>query len=199
MQCYFIWLICRDLYSIHVSTFNTVFECPVLPVFANGMIVYATDVTPDFDLGTTATYSCNDGYTLAIGDEVRTCIDEGENDAVGVSSGHAPACVRKYNALFYRNIPNSFLYWAMNPTKVIGAQQCTEEYLPLVLSPYYIYTEKVIHELFLVSPVAPPPVRSVLFQLRLTNINNCPDWVVSATIIQTINYASVRMRKRGIR
>ncbi len=32
----------------------------------------------------------------------------------------------------------------------------------------------------IISPVAPPPVRPVLFQLRLTNINNCPDWVVSA-------------------
>ncbi len=62
------------------------------------MIVYATDVTPDFDLSTTATYSCNDGYTLdlSIGAEVRTCIDDGNNDAVGVFSGQAPACVSKY-------------------------------------------------------------------------------------------------------
>ncbi len=35
--------------------------------------------------------------------------------------------------------------------------------------------------MFLVSP-AVPPVHSVLLQLRLTNINNCPDWVVSAVI-----------------
>ena len=62
------------------------------------MIVYATDVTPDFDLGTTATYSCNDGYTLeiTIGFKVRTCIDDGDNDAVGVFRGQEPACVRKY-------------------------------------------------------------------------------------------------------
>ncbi len=81
---------------------NTAIECPVLPVFTNGMIVYATDVTPNFDLGTTATYSCNDGYTLdlSIGVEVRTCIDDGDNDAVGVFSDQEPACVRKYCTLY---------------------------------------------------------------------------------------------------
>ncbi len=77
---------------------NTAIGCLVLPIFANGIITYAIDVTPDFDLGTTATYSCNDGYTLytSIGVEVRTCIDDGDNDAVGVFSDQEPACVRKY-------------------------------------------------------------------------------------------------------
>ncbi len=77
--------------------FNTVIKCPVLPVFANGMVSYATYMTPDFDLGTTATYSCDDGYTLdlSIGVEVRTCIDDGNNDTEGVFSGQEPACVRK--------------------------------------------------------------------------------------------------------
>ncbi len=75
---------------------NTAIECRVLPVFTNGMIVYATDVTADFDLGTTATYSCNEGYTLDISTsvEVRTCIDDGNNNAA--FSGREPACVRKY-------------------------------------------------------------------------------------------------------
>ena len=81
---------------------NTAIGCLVLPIFANGIITYATDVTPDFDLGTTATYSCNDGYTLDLstGDEVRTCIDDGNNDAVGMFSGQAPACVCKYQISF---------------------------------------------------------------------------------------------------
>ncbi len=81
---------------------NTAIECPVLPVFANGMIVYATDVTSNFDLGTTAIYSCNEGYTLdlSIGVEVRTCIDDGDNDAVGMFSDQEPACVRKYCSLY---------------------------------------------------------------------------------------------------
>ncbi len=88
---------------------NTAIECRVLPVFTNGMIVYATDVILNFDLGTTATYSCNDGYTLdlSIGVEVRTCIDDGDNDAVGVFSDQEPACVRKYCSLdlFHQNTP----------------------------------------------------------------------------------------------
>ncbi len=87
---------------------NTAIECPALPVFANGMIVYTTDVTSDFDLGTTATYSCNEGYTLdlSIGVKVKTCIDDGNNDAVGVFSDREPACVRKYWNLnfFHQNI-----------------------------------------------------------------------------------------------
>ena len=80
---------------------NTAIECRVLPVFANGMIVYATDVIANFELGTTATYSCNEGYTLdlSIGVEVRTCIDGGDNNAVGVFSDQEPACVRKYCSL----------------------------------------------------------------------------------------------------
>ncbi len=42
----------------------------------------------------------------------------------------------------------------------------------------------------------PPPVRSVLFQLRLTNINNCPDWAVSAKnfLKQTEQYFSLYMQ-----
>ena len=97
------------------------------------MIVYATDLTPNFDLNTTATYSCNDGYTLdlSIGVEVRTCIDDGNNDAVGVFSGKEPACVRKYcsnkslsSIYMYHDIkqPNSFFKWG-NPTKFMGAQK----------------------------------------------------------------------------
>ncbi len=83
---------------------NTAIECPVLPVFPNGMIVYATDRIPNFDVGTTATYSCNEGYTLdlSIGIEVRTCIDDGDNDAVGMFSDQEPACVRKYCNIIIR-------------------------------------------------------------------------------------------------
>ncbi len=88
---------------------NTAIECRVLPVFTNGMIVYATDGILDFNLGTTATYSCNEGYTLdlSIGDEVRTCIDDGDNDAVGMFSDQEPACVRKCCSLdlFHQNTP----------------------------------------------------------------------------------------------
>ncbi len=69
----------------------------VLPAILNGMIVYATDVSPDFELTTTATYSCNAGYffDLSVGDRVRTCIDDNDNDADGIFTGQAPSCVRE--------------------------------------------------------------------------------------------------------
>ncbi len=69
----------------------------VLPEISNGMIVYATDMTPDFDLMTTATYSCDEGYFLDLsdGDRVRTCVDDNDNDADGVFNGSQPVCVRK--------------------------------------------------------------------------------------------------------
>ncbi len=70
----------------------------VLPEILNGMIVYATDMSPDFELTTTATYSCNAGYflDLSVGNEVRTCIDDNDNDADGIFTGQAPSCVREY-------------------------------------------------------------------------------------------------------
>ncbi|XP_064387533.1 uncharacterized protein LOC135335856 isoform X2 [Halichondria panicea] len=98
-------------------------ECRVLPVFTNGMIVYATDVTPNFELGTTATYSCNEGYTLdtSIGVEVRTCIDDGDNDAVGVFSDQEPACVR-IQCTPLPGIPNGRIEYGpdMTPNYMLG-------------------------------------------------------------------------------
>ncbi len=73
----------------------TAVDCMVLPEIPNGKpIVYATDMSPDFELTTTATYCCIDDYFL-VGDEVRTCIDNNDNDADGVFTGQAPRCVRK--------------------------------------------------------------------------------------------------------
>ena len=53
----------------------------------------------NYDLGTVATYTCNDGYRLDItqgGSETRTCIDDLNGDAVGVFTNLPPRCVRKY-------------------------------------------------------------------------------------------------------
>ncbi len=38
------------------------------------------------------------------------------------------------------------------------------------------------------------PIRSVLFQLRLTNIPSCPDWVVSTTILMLLNVQSPQQK-----
>ena len=72
-------------------------ECPPLPNIANGVITYNATGTPNYALGTVATYSCNAGFVLdlSVGSEMRTCIDDGDNDAEGMFDMRAPACVRK--------------------------------------------------------------------------------------------------------
>ena len=59
--------------------------------------MYYPDNTPNstyYALGTVANYSCDDGYVL-VGNETRTCVDNGDNNTVGVFSGQDPTCVRK--------------------------------------------------------------------------------------------------------
>ena len=63
---------------------------------ANGFIRYAPDDTPNYALGTVATYSCNTGYVLdlTVGSRTRTCTDDDNvMDAIGEFSGQAPTCV----------------------------------------------------------------------------------------------------------
>ena len=47
-------------------------QCPPLPVIANGMIAYGPDTTPDYDVGTVATYVCDKGFNL-FGAMTRVC------------------------------------------------------------------------------------------------------------------------------
>ena len=74
------------------------------------MIAYATDTTPQFEIGTVATHSCNAGYTL-VGDMIRTCEDDDQADIVGVWSGTAPTCERKQIVLVYGYQHQLILYW----------------------------------------------------------------------------------------
>ncbi len=71
-------------------------QCPPLSEIANGIISYSPDNTSDYNIGTVATYSCNQGYELVInpGSEMRTCEDAGDGSG-GVFSGQAPTCERK--------------------------------------------------------------------------------------------------------
>ena len=61
------------------------------------MISYSNAGTPNYALGTVATYSCDSGFVLdlSVGSEMRTCIDDGDNDAEGIFDMQEPACVRK--------------------------------------------------------------------------------------------------------
>ena len=73
---------------------NLAITCDSLSSFANGVITYRFDRTSPFDFGTTATYSCNEGYYLE-GEDVRTCVV----DVSGVNgswTGLTPRCVGRY-------------------------------------------------------------------------------------------------------
>ena len=77
---------------------HTAIICRTLPDIPNGFITYAPDTTPDYDLGTVATYACNPGFVLDLslgGSEMRTCFDDIENDAEGAFDRPAPRCFRK--------------------------------------------------------------------------------------------------------
>ena len=71
--------------------------CRPLPNIANGVITYSNIGTPNYSLGTVASYFCNAGFVLdlSVGSEMRTCIDDGDDDAEGIFDMQEPACVRK--------------------------------------------------------------------------------------------------------
>ncbi len=86
---------CIALIIIWPSTLNhAAITCSTLAPPMNGMIIYATDTTAPFDYQTTATYSCDAGYGLSVGDTVRTCSGSLEGD--GYWTGTAPICRGEY-------------------------------------------------------------------------------------------------------
>ena len=76
--------------NIVIQSFISAIECPSLSL-TNGVIVYASDTSPEFEIGTVATYSCDAGFAV-VGDMTRTCLDNNQLDIVGVWSGSAPTC-----------------------------------------------------------------------------------------------------------
>ena len=82
----------------------TAIECEPLPPIANGVITYGVGMTPNYELGTVATYTCNSGFVLDFtggGSETRTCVDDGDGDALGVFNGNVPSCVGKSASVGY--------------------------------------------------------------------------------------------------
>ena len=57
------------------------------------MITYAADTTPEFNIGTVATHTCDAGFAL-VGDMTRSCEDDDQAAIIGVWSGSAPTCER---------------------------------------------------------------------------------------------------------
>ena len=87
--------------------------CPPLPTFTNGMISYSPDFTPNFDLGTDATYTCDAGFFLDVtaASQIRRCIDDNGMDAIGVWSGQEPSCIRKLSTIkFFKYFCRCFIY-----------------------------------------------------------------------------------------
>ncbi len=73
-------------------------QCNPLDGIENGVITYAPDTAPNYDLGTVATYECDPGYFLDLslgGCMTRTCVNDDGLDAIGDFSGQAPRCIRK--------------------------------------------------------------------------------------------------------
>ena len=68
------------------SLLYTAIQCDPLPPIENGFNVYNPDNVPPYDLGTVATYDCNAGFFLdfTVGTEMRTYVDDGDNDAEGI-------------------------------------------------------------------------------------------------------------------
>ena len=52
--------------------------CAILTDLTDGTIVYGSDTTDPFDFGTTATHSCNMGFSL-VGVSLRTCGGNGSS------------------------------------------------------------------------------------------------------------------------
>ena len=69
---------------------NSAITCESLGSFGNGVITYRTDRMSPFDFGTTATYSCNEGYYLE-GEDVRTCVED-VSRLNGIWSDSTPRC-----------------------------------------------------------------------------------------------------------
>ena len=89
-----------------------IIECSPLPTITNGTISYSPDVTPDYDLGTKATYTCEAGFYLE-GSEVRVCMDDDGMDTIGVWSGQQASCVRKLSVKAVSNLTMYIVCFAM--------------------------------------------------------------------------------------
>lgn len=71
--------------------FFSAYTCPSLLSIPNGAIAYSEDIASRYGIGTTATYSCSDGFYLS-GSSKRNCTESG---TIGVWDGSTPQCLSK--------------------------------------------------------------------------------------------------------
>ena len=79
--------------------------CEDIPDPLNGNIVFEMDTTATFDGLTTATYSCDPGFSMQGGDMIRTCAGTADN-SLGTFDGDAPTCDREWNWNCLENVYN---------------------------------------------------------------------------------------------
>ena len=72
-----------------------VITCESLPAITNGSIAYATIPIPNYIFGTTATYTCVEGFGLKAGNRNRVCTGERTSPS-GAWSGATPRCEGTY-------------------------------------------------------------------------------------------------------
>ena len=62
----------------------------------NGGITYDGGEMMNLTVGTVATHTCNEGFSLD-GQSTRICMDDDQADTIGVWSGDGPSCISKFN------------------------------------------------------------------------------------------------------
>ena len=66
----------------------------------NGNILFMSDDTAPFDLGTVATYKCYPGFALVGEYKVRNCLAN-QNLGIGFWNGTAPSCECEFGSVTY--------------------------------------------------------------------------------------------------
>ena len=76
------------------ALFLAAIECPALTAPMNGQVLYATDMTSPYEIGTVATFTCDAGFSLDRAPDTLTCADDDQVDTVGTWGGTEPTCER---------------------------------------------------------------------------------------------------------
>ena len=83
------------LYITHLIISPAAIECSALTASTNGRVSYSTDMTEPFSIGTVATFTCDDDYTLNGATATLTCADDNQADTLGTWGGSEPSCLGK--------------------------------------------------------------------------------------------------------
>ena len=65
----------------------------------NGGITYDGGEMTNLTVGTIATHTCDEGFSLD-GQSTRTCMDDDQADTIGVWSAEMPSCIGVFNQAY---------------------------------------------------------------------------------------------------